>query len=123
MPSGKELRSCAKRWRRATSKATRPTSQGQRGGRSGLFDAADLEDEDPVGAERDGAAHGDRVHDAAVDEVLVADPDRRQDAGHRAGGEQHVGQGPGVKPVLGRALDAGGDALERHREVLDAGDR
>ena len=28
--------------------------------------------------------------------------------------------GPAVEPVLGRALDAGGDALERHGEVLDA---
>ena len=39
-------------------------------------DPADLEDEDPVRAARHGSAERDRVHDAAVEEVLVADPGR-----------------------------------------------
>ena len=86
-------------------------------------EAADVHDEDAVGAERDGAVDRDGVDDAAVDVVLAADLDRRQDARHRRAGEHGVDQRAVDEPVLGRALDRRRDALEAHRQVLDQRDR
>ena len=65
-------------------------------------------------------AERDAVHEAAVEVVILADPDRGEQAGHCGGGEDGVDDRPAVEPVLGGVLDPGGAALERHRQVLDA---
>jgi hypothetical protein len=77
----------------------RPPGRAQR-----LLQPAHLQHVDRPGAEQHRPLHGDRVDDAAVDEVLVADSHRRQDPGHRAGGQHHIGQVALGEPVLGRAL-------------------
>ena len=66
-------------------------------------EAADVHDEDPRRAQLDGAVDRDRVDDPAVDEVLAADLDRRQDPRHGGGGEHGVDERAGREPVLGRA--------------------
>ena len=113
-------RSRAKRWRRAISNATTPTSHGLRGAVEGLLDAPDLQHEHPLRAQFDGPPERDAVDETAVQVVVLADPDRGEQAGHRGGGEDGVDDRSVVEPVLGGVLDPGGAALERHRQVLDA---
>ena len=72
-----------------------------------------LQDVDGPRAQLDAATHGDRVDDPAVDEVLLANLHRGQNAGHGAGGQHHLGQRPLGEPVLRGPLDRCGDALER----------
>ena len=120
-PSGTSASSRANRCRRAISKETRATSQGRLGTFSGRSMPADLEHEDPVGAQRDGPAERDRVHDAAVEVVLVADLGRRQQPGYGGARHDRVHHPAAVEPVLGRSLDAGRADLEPDRQLLEGG--
>ena len=93
----------------------RPPGHGER-----TVDAADLEDVDHVGAEGDGAAERDRVDDATVEVVLVADLGRRQQPGHGGAGHDRGHDRAGDEPVLGGPFDAGGAHLEGDGQVLEA---
>ena len=117
--SGSSAISRWNRCRRAISKETRATSHGRRGTLSGRSIAADLEHEDPGRAELDGPADRDRVHDAAVEVVLVADPGRRQQPGYGGARDDRVDHRAGVEPVLGGPLDAGRADLEPDRQLLE----
>ena len=81
-------------------------------------DPADLEHVDHVRAELHGTADRDRVHDAAVDVVLVADGAGGSKPGTAALATTASTSGPG-EPVLGGPLDAGGAHLEPDRQVLE----
>jgi hypothetical protein len=85
----------------------------------GPVDPADLEHEDPGRAELDGAAERDRVHDAAVEVVLVADLGRRQQPGYGGARDDRVDDAAGVEPVLRGPLDAGRAHLEPDRQLLE----
>ena len=69
--------------------------------------------------ERDGPAERDRVHDAAVEEVLAADLGRRQQPGYGGAGHDRVDEPAAVEPVLGGPLDAGRAHLEPDRQLLE----
>jgi hypothetical protein len=75
---------------------------------------------DAPGAQRDRPAHRDRVHDAAVEEVLVTDAHRRQQPRDRARREDGVDERAVGEPALRGGLDARGHAPEGHGEILDA---
>ena len=109
----------ANRCRRAISNETRATSHGRRGTLSGRSMRPDLEHVDHVGAERDRAAERDRVDDAAVEEVLVADLGRRQQARARRRWPRSRARSGRREPVLGGPLDAGRAHLERDGQVLE----
>jgi hypothetical protein len=83
------------------------------------IEAADVQHVDLTRPERHRAADGDAVHDPPVEEVLSVDLDRRQDPRDCRGGQHRIGERPLREPVLGGALDARGDALERHGQLLD----
>jgi hypothetical protein len=78
-----------------------------------------VEHEDLLGAEGDGAIERDAVDDPAVDEVLAVDPNRGEDPRNGARREDGLDERAAAEPVLGAALDARRDALERHAEVLE----
>ena len=84
-----------------------------------LLDPPDLEHEDAGGAQRQGPTDRDGVHQPAVEEVPVADPHRREQSGHRARRDDRVGEVTLGEPHRAGVLDAGGDALEGHLEVLE----
>ena len=87
--------------------------------RERLFDAPDLQHVDRRGAQLDRSLHRDRVHDAAVHVVQVPDAYRRQQSRHRRGGQNRVDDRSVVEPLGTCGLDAGCDALEADRQVLD----
>ena len=66
----------------------------------GRLQSTDLQNVDRLRAECDRSGHGDRVDDPAIDEVLIADLDRWQDARHRARGQHDVGQDPVGEPMI-----------------------
>ena len=92
----------------------RPLRHGER-----PVDPADLEHEDPGGAELHRTPERDRVHDAAVQVVLVADLRRRQQPGDGGARDDGVDDRAGVEPVLGGPLDARGAHLEPDRQLLE----
>ena len=122
-PSGTSASSRAKRWRRAISKETRATSHGRVGTFSGRSIRPTWSTKTRSAPSMHGAAERDRVHDAAVEEVLVADLGRRQQARYGGAGHDRVDQPAGVEPVLGGALDAGRADLEPDGQVLEASSR
>ena len=114
---GSAAMSAVKRCRRASSKATIATSHGRVGG-SAADRCGRRADVDPCGAELDRASTG-----------MVLTIPRRGSARRRSraagtgpdgGARQHgVDERPVDEPVLGRRARSRGDALERHRQVLD----
>jgi hypothetical protein len=90
-----------------------------RPGRNGqwTFDPAHLQHVDGAGAQGHGPPDRDRVDQAAVEVVLPADLDRRQQPGHRTRGHHRGYHRPAGKPARGRVLDAGRHALEGQLEV------
>ena len=87
--------------------------------RERTLDPPDVQDEDLLCAELHRPRDRDAVHDAPVHEVLAADLDRRQDAGHGRRCEDRVDERSLEEPVFGRLLDRSGDALERDGEVFE----
>ena len=69
--------------------------------------------------EGQGPADGNGMHQTAVQEMLIANPHRRQQARDRARGQHGIGQAAGGEPVRRRALDAGRHALELDRTRND----
>ena len=92
------------------------------GFRQRLLDTSDLEHEDRGRPQRNRSIHGDAVDESAIEEVLTVQLDGRQQPGHGRRGQNRVDDRPFGEPVLGGAFDAGGDALEGHRQFLDEPD-
>jgi hypothetical protein len=87
------------------------------------LDPADVQHVDGRGAEHHSAPHRDGVHEPAVEVVLAVNSDRRQQAGDRAGGKHGRHQRPAAEPARCRRLDARRDAVERHGQLGELGDR
>jgi hypothetical protein len=93
------------------------------GDRQRALDPAHLQHVDGAGAERHGSPDRDRVNQAAVEIVGAVDLHRRQQPGHRTGGQDGRHHGPAAEPARARGLDAGRHAVERQFQVDEVAPR
>jgi hypothetical protein len=85
----------------------------------GLFEAADVQDEDSSRAEFSCSCNGDGANEAAVEEVFAVDLNRWQEAGNGTG-RKHCGRdGTRREPRCGGTFDTGRDALESDGEISE----
>ena len=89
-----------------------PARHGQR-----AFDPPHLQDVDGAGAQGDGPADRNGIDQPAVEIVLAVHLHRREQPGHRAGGQYGGHDRPGGEPAGAGPLDAGRDALEGQLEI------
>ena len=112
-------RSLWKRCLREISKATKRDLPQEPRRREFLLQTPDVQDPYGVGAEGHRPIQRNAVHQATVEEVLVADLHRREHPGQRTRRENRLDQVSVVEPVLAGTFDAGRHTFERHGEVLE----